>query len=96
MNEQTLILAAAITALIGIAGLLFVDELPRVERVGTLVWSNDTAALVLTTQPLWVELEEPTQQRVGSCAQLTGHLSDGRLQNAQITPASPADFRSCP
>ena len=96
MDEKTLLLLATTTAVLGIVGLYFLEELPRTQEVGTLAWTNETAALVLTKEALWIDLEQPTHLPLGECVQLSGHYEAGRFSNAYLTSAPPAARRDCP
>ena len=96
MQEATLLYVALAGGILGVGGLLFFDELPSTQEVGTLVWTNDTTALLLTTQPVWAELQQPTRERIGSCVEVRGYEQAGRYSNAQLREAPAGMRRECP
>lgn len=96
MQESTLLYLALAGGILGVGGLLFFDELPATKQVGTLVWTNDTTALLLTTQPVWAELTTPTFEAIGSCVQVTGYEQAGRYSNARLREAPAGMRRECP
>ena len=96
MNEQQLLAIALTVALIGLTSLFFFEELPRQEEIGTLTWSNETAALILTKQPVWVELTAPTSLSPGACVRIYGHEENGRFTNSEIALAGRQNYQNCP
>lgn len=96
MDEQLLLRAALLTALVGLAALWLLPELPRTEITGTLAWTNGTQALLLTEQPRWADLQAPTDAAHGSCVTLRGYEENGRLTKAFVRRAEPQLRRRCP
>lgn len=96
MNERILLLISATTGLLGIIGLLFINTLPPTTTLGTLTWTNETSALVITTQPQWVELTEPTRISTGTCVELTGVPANNRITHATLKQAAAHEVRNCP
>ncbi len=94
MEERTLLVIALSIAVIGLAALFVLPDLPPSTVAAHIEWTNGTDARA-STGTLYITFAQPTSVKRGDCVVLEGTLDGQDLLNARLSPAGPQGSRSC-
>lgn len=87
VNEQQLLIICLVVTSIGLAGLLFIEDIHSSEQYARLVWAENNTGLLVYEQTIWVQTQTPILLATNQCVRVTGVIQEDRISHALIGPA---------